>query len=1083
VTFLKKLGPLFNIRPEEEQLVLLLLVHSFFVGVAQILLKTSATALFLVSYTSKDVPYVYIGSAIAAPLAGILFSRLGKKFPFKILLYTNLGLLFGALIIFRLGIALFPNFQGLYFGSYVWYYVQDALINLEFWGLAGYLLDMRQSKRLFGLISGGEMLARTLSGFSVPLLTRWLATPDLMLLAAAGIAGCFILVSKIFRSTAFQKPGEKSSQRAAPAVGRTRGLLNSSYIRLMITLSVLALLAYYFVDLMYVSQTRSQLPNREMLASFLGTVEAATSLFALLAGLFLAGPIISKFGVVAGLLSLPILSGCGIAAVALSNSLGTTAFVVFGLMVVTRVVFITFRKTTDKTSSRVLYQPLPTAQRLNAQSLIGSIVEPAASGVAGVALLLLPGNISLLGYTLLGITAAWIGVVLWLGRDYKRMLVQALGQRSLTEFSFSVMDASSLAIVHKGLESPYPGEVIYFLDVLEDTGDPSIETVLRKLVSHPRPEVRLDVLRRIERLNLTSASKRVRDRLNLESSPQVLGAALRTLSALGESNVLDQILPYLDDPEDQVKRGAMVGLLRSGGIEGILAAGEPLIGLYNSPDPQQRKMAAQILGDVGISNFYRPLIKLLQDSDEKVRFVALQAAGRLKNPRLWPLVLNNLSHNGLRTAAAAALQAGGDQALTAIEAEFTRPGQNIDLLIRLAVICGHIRSPQAVALLHTHLDHPDQRVQYSVLQALSSCQYQAASQEHSQITARIRQKVAQITWTMAALEDLPAVGRASLLKNTLERQLERLIEQLFILLSFIYDSEVVKNAWQILYLSRSSGEKRAYAVEAMDLLIAADLKPHLMPLLEDLPQTQRLQRLKALYPQPKLSPEERLRHILETQDELSAWVKVCALWALSELNLSACQPYLQNDTYLPEDQRRYLPDLFAAPTGEKTMLSTIEKVIILKTVSIFSETPDEILAEIAVSLQEEAVKSGANIYKKGSPASDLYIIVEGQVQLLDDDKLIADLRDRDIFSELAILDPQPQPTSALATKDTHLLKLNQHIFDDLMADRNEVSRGIIRVLTRRLSKLLLEHGAVYEQPAEKARDDVMKGIFKNLSNL
>ena len=42
------------------------------------------------------------------------------------------------------------------------------------------------------------------------------------------------------------------------------------------------------------------------------------------------------------------------------------------------------------------------------------------------------------------------------------------------------------------------------------------------------------------------------------------------------------------------------------------------------------------------------------------------------------------------------------------------------------------------------------------------------------------------------------------------------------------------------------------------------------------------------------------------------------------------------------------------------MLLTIEKVLILKTVSIFADTPEEILADVAALLEEVDVTSGRN---------------------------------------------------------------------------------------------------------------------------
>ena len=298
-------------------------------------------------------------------------------------------------------------------------------------------------------------------------------------------------------------------------------------------------------------------------------------------------------------------------------------------------VFNTCWKSTDKSASGILYQPLLEDLRLRAQMLNEGIVQPVAIGLAGVTLLCLTFfsfSAVQLSYALLVILTAWIIVVVLLSQEYTAVLLQALNKRKLHEFSLSLADASSMAILEKGLESPHAGEVLYFLDMLERSEHESLETFLKKLLRHPAPEVRQDVLRRIERLGITSALKRVSTRLRLEGVPQVQGAALRTLAALGETEVFEQVLPYLEDPEPPVRLGAMVGLLRSGGIEGVLAAGESLIEMTHSPEPARRQFAAQVLGEVGITSFYRPLSKLLQDDDPQVRRAALTSAG-LKSGR------------------------------------------------------------------------------------------------------------------------------------------------------------------------------------------------------------------------------------------------------------------------------------------------------------------------------------------------------------------------------------------------------------------------------------------------------------------
>jgi CRP/FNR family transcriptional regulator, cyclic AMP receptor protein len=132
------------------------------------------------------------------------------------------------------------------------------------------------------------------------------------------------------------------------------------------------------------------------------------------------------------------------------------------------------------------------------------------------------------------------------------------------------------------------------------------------------------------------------------------------------------------------------------------------------------------------------------------------------------------------------------------------------------------------------------------------------------------------------------------------------------------------------------------------------------------------------------------------------------------------------------------------------MLSTIEKVLILKTVNLFSGTPDEILAEVATLLAEVELPADKTIFRKGEQGDCMYIIVSGRVKAHDGDHIFNYLEEGQVFGEMAVLDPEPRVASITAVEDTHLLRLDQEPFYELMEDRIEVARGVIRVLSGHL---------------------------------
>ncbi len=132
------------------------------------------------------------------------------------------------------------------------------------------------------------------------------------------------------------------------------------------------------------------------------------------------------------------------------------------------------------------------------------------------------------------------------------------------------------------------------------------------------------------------------------------------------------------------------------------------------------------------------------------------------------------------------------------------------------------------------------------------------------------------------------------------------------------------------------------------------------------------------------------------------------------------------------------------------MLITIEKVIILKSVSIFSDISERGLIDVAAILEEIQAEAEQTIFEKGDSGNSLYIIVEGKMRVHDGEKTIATLGPGEVFGELAALDPEPRMASVTATEPALLLRMGHAEQDELMAEHPEVAFGIIRVLCRRL---------------------------------
>jgi ATP:ADP antiporter, AAA family len=1055
-----RLAALFNIQPGEGRLVSLFLAHYFCIGLAYIFTQTAGLALFLAEFGSANLPYAYMAIAVALALVTFLYLKLGNILALPQLLYANLGLLLLGCLAFRLGLALSES-RWLAFALPIWFQIVSNLSGLAFWTLAGQVFDVRQSKRLFGLFWAGSWLASVIGGYLVAPLVAALGTPNLLVLAAAGLGVALFLQTALLRQAAAGLASAAVETSSTGAQTASPNLFRNRYALLIFGLILIWWLAYFFMDNIFYDRATRRYPDADELAGFLGVFLATVAAVGFILTSFLSGRLLSRFGLRLGLLTTPVCVTLGAGLLALTGLLTAEIALLFWLATLTKFANDALGYSLDQPTFSVLYQPLPPAARAQAQTIAEGVMQPVATGLAGALLLLFSTFLGFdavpLALIFLVIAAIWFGIIVALLRAYPAALMQALTHRRLGDLSLLQVDETSVDVLKQGLQSRYPEAVIYSLNLLEQLEVEPPETLLPALLPHPAPEVRLEILWRIERLGLVSAREAVRQQFERETALPVREAALRTLAAVGGEQAFEQVAAYLDHPDLMLRRGALVGLFRNGGIEGVLAAVQRLITLADSPQPAERVLAAEVLGEIGAASFYQPLQKLLVAPEAEVQRAALVAAGRVKSPHLWPLVVAALDSPHFRAEAAEALVAGGEAVVPALSHTLTQTNPARAWLLRVARLCARLHGEATVNLLWSQLTHAEPEVRTEILRALEANGYRATGPAVLQVQEQVRAETGRAAQAIAALLEVGEAPAFKLLAQALTTQFQHIQTRLLYWLSFLYEPEAIQRVE--LALASPVGARRAYALESLDLLLPQPLKMLVFPALDDLAPAERLKRWSGVFPQPALTREQRLQNLI-TEGE-SAWLKACTLHIVGCEKLTACAPAVWASLEAPEPLVREiaawtLAQVEAHRKESTPMLTTIEKVIILKTVTIFAEMEDAVLADLATLVEEKRVGANEVIFEKGDPGDSLYLVVTGQVRVYDGGRTLNYLGERALFGEMALLDSQPRLASVKAVEDTLLFRLSQEPFYEVLADHSPVARQVIQLLSRRLRECVKE---------------------------
>jgi membrane protease YdiL (CAAX protease family) len=133
---------------------------------------------------------------------------------------------------------------------------------------------------------------------------------------------------------------------------------------------------------------------------------------------------------------------------------------------------------------------------------------------------------------------------------------------------------------------------------------------------------------------------------------------------------------------------------------------------------------------------------------------------------------------------------------------------------------------------------------------------------------------------------------------------------------------------------------------------------------------------------------------------------------------------------------------------------------LLKNQALLSHLNEQQLLRISKLLKIQDYSAGEIILKEGEQSHHLYMILDGEVEILkwDDEYknqfVIGQFYHGNAFGEMSFVDKEPRSSTVKATKNTRLLKLDQENFErddpELKAIYNKVISNILNINTKRI---------------------------------
>jgi hypothetical protein len=151
-------------------------------------------------------------------------------------------------------------------------------------------------------------------------------------------------------------------------------------------------------------------------------------------------------------------------------------------------------------------------------------------------------------------------------------------------------------------------------------------------------------------------------------------------------------------------------------------------------------------------------------------------------------------------------------------------------------------------------------------------------------------------------------------------------------------------------------------------------------------------------------------------------------------------------------------------------LTTIEKMMLIRQVPIFSALAADDLEELAGIVEEYRLDAGQDLFHEGDPGDAVFLIVKGSVRVFTGggdrpERTLSEQGAGACIGEMAVLDASPRSATVRAIERTRALRVPGEGFTRVMSERPEMSQAIVAELVKRMRGMMAQGVATLSSPS------------------
>ena len=1038
-----------KIKSGEGKMVLTFFMFSFFTIAMGLVAKTARDAYFLSRFDKSILPLMFLAIAIVISPILTFYTKLSKKLAARTVFMITCSI-FAVSFIFLQAIMtgyVIPI-------AYIWIEIAVAIMIIQFWSYAGESFEPQQAKRLFGIIAGGGSFAVMLIGMTLKPYVKTFGTDELLFISAGFLGLAFLFGNLSIQY--FKKDQTKGPKKPIKKAQKKKKM--DPFIVGIATIVALSAIVTTLVDYQFKMIASATFPEETDLVGFFGTFYSIAGAASIIMQFFITGPILSRFGILLGLLILPFFLILGSTSILLAPVLLSASFAKFSDQ--------TFKFTINSSSLELIWLPVPPEIRRIIKPQVSGTIKSIAEGIGGLVTFLLVKIIALpyLSIVSLGSIVIWLFTSFKVKTGYVNQLQTAIAKRQIDfeELNVDVQDAAMVKTIEETLSSNDEIKQLFALEIIEGLPLSSWKKTIKRLFNDGAPEVQKRIL------------SMAWDEESIISNEDIIQAMNNNNSVSAEATIvvgrrkLKDALPdlenlLLNNENQDVSAAAAAAILQ---IESGPTDKAKMI-LNNMLDEQDDTTQATALkrliyNDQILTN--DKLKSFLNHNSEIISNVALNIAEKRKDESLVPAIISNLSIAQTSIQARQTLKSFSEELINEqfkqlIESNATSRKLRLGIIRTLR----EYPNEDSIELLISQLDNNDQDIYNTIVESLLAIARVNPINENkqNQIADEINTIAEKVYTLNECLNMLPDDEHKFLMQDHLNNEIQNTLPTLLKL--GVLDVPETPIETYIHTIKSGDPSKLPFLLEFFENVFSKNEREVINPLIEQLPLDERSKignlhfksmptnfnqkLIESVYSPNKWESAIALDYLLisNKMDVIKSldWQKVPASNANQELITRRIQKNGANLDFIP-------PERFKLDTEIISMYSTLEKTIILKSVDLFKSIPAENLSRVAQITDEVTFDANSPIFAEGDYGDSLFIVVDGNVRIHKGTQELAMLGKGTCLGEMALLDDEPRSADATVTEDSTLFKIEQEGFYEVMGSQSDIMEGIIKLLTGRL---------------------------------